>query len=84
MVCEKTYTVAEKENGESFCDLNVIIAVGNLNRAEVWRTTYKDIMSVGLIRFKCDICNEQVKRDRNMKSHKDVKTGGEVFEETLY
>ena len=29
-------------------------------------------MSEGLLRFKCDICNEQVKHDRNMNSHKDV------------
>ena len=61
----------------------MIIVVGNLNKAEVRRTTYKIMMSVGPLSFKCDICNEQVKHDRNMKSHLDVETGGEVCEETL-
>ena len=33
-------------------------------------------------RFKCDIYNEQFKRDRNMERHIDIETEGEVCEET--
>ena len=60
----QTHNILKRKVCENGNGLNAIFVISNLNKTEVWRIIYKNVMAMGLLRFKCDICNEQFKHDK--------------------